>query len=111
MKPQTASTDGSVLGGVARVLMVWIALGAIIGLIWRGHITATVDSWSLLGLFLGASALLAPVYGGIVYFGARRREQPQTARGAGTATITLFVLGLAFAAILFLLLRALSGLH
>jgi hypothetical protein len=103
--------DGSALGGAGRVLGVWIVLGAIIGAIWRNRITAALQPLFLAGLYLGASALLAPVYGGILYFGARRRELRRAARGTGTAALTLFVLGLAFFVILGVLLKALSGLR
>jgi len=97
--------------GVTRVLGVWVVLAAIIGAVWRTRITATVDAWFLLCMFLGASALMSPVYGGFVYFGARRRELPRMARAAGIATITLFVLGLVCAGIILWLLKALSGLR
>lgn len=102
---------GRALDGAVRVLGIWIVLAAIIGAIWKTQITATVEPWFLLCLFLGTSALMSPVYGGLLYFGARRRELPHSARAAGAATIVLFVLGLAFAGFMLWFAKALNGMH
>ena len=99
------------ISGASRVLGLWVVLAAIIGAIWRTRITATVDAWFLLCMFLGASAVMSPVYGGFVYFGARRRELPRIARAAGITTITLFVLGLVCAGIMLWFLKALGGIR
>ena len=97
--------------GASRVLGPWIVLAAIIGAVWRTRITAPVDAWFLLCMFLGASAVMAPLYGGFAYFGARRRQLPRAARAAGIATIVLFALGLAGAAMMLWFLKALGGMR
>ncbi len=105
------NTSDSALTGASRVLGLWILFSALIGVIWRTRLHATIDSWFLLCMFLGASGCLAPVYGGLIYFGARRRAQPRSARAAGIATIVLFIVGLAFAGFLVWMLKALGGLR
>ena len=97
--------------GAGRVLGLWIVGAAIVGAIWRMRITAPVEAWFLLCMFLGASAVMSPVYGGLVYFGARRRELARAARGAGIATIALFVLGLVCSGYLLWFVKAVGGIR
>ena len=75
--------NDTALTGAVRVLGLWIVLGALIGAIWSMRLHSTVNSWFLVCVFLGASGALSPIYGGFIYFSARRREQKRTARGAG----------------------------
>ena len=105
------SANDTALSGATRVLGLWIVLGALIGAVWSTRLHSTVDSWFLVSVFLGASGALSPIYGGFLYFSARRREQTRTARGAGAVTITLFIFGLATAVIVLTMLKALSGLR
>ena len=82
--------------GAWRVLGVWVFLGAITFAVWwlRVQIQAR-DVWLLVCLSLAGMGLLSPVFGGIIYFGARRREQLPAARGALLTTITLLVISVA----------------
>src|SRR3954468_9508673 len=89
------TTDNHWTDGAWRVLGIWTVPSVIVCVLWsaRTHIMWS-DLWALLCASLAGIGMLSPVYGGIVYFGARRREQPQAARGALLTTITLLVVSL-----------------
>jgi len=90
MQRERSSSDGHWTDGALRVLAVWVFLSALIFAGWWLRIRITWrEVWFILGISLAGAGLLSPVFGGIVYFGARRREQPQAARGALLTTIAL----------------------
>lgn len=109
MKRVRANTNDSPLAGVTPILLVWVLGAALIGAIYRRQITRTIQWSFLLELFLTASGLLSPIYGGLVYFGARRRDQRRKARASAITTTTLFLVSLASAAVIFWLLRMLGS--
>ena len=112
MEPEPTS-ESHWTDGAWRVLGVWTLLGVIVCALWsaRTHIMWR-DLWILLCVSLAGMGMLSPVYGGIIYFGARRRAQPQAARGALLTTITLLVLSIALSAYgLWVFGRAMSALR
>ena len=111
LQQRDESRDDAALAGATRVLMVWAVAAALIGALYRQRITATVEWWFLLCIFLSMSGLLAPVYGGFVYFSARRRMQRRKARAAAITTAVIFLLSLVAAALVIWMLKALGHLR
>ena len=87
------SSGGSWSSGAVRVIIAWLLIAFAVWGAWM--LIQTGDrlrtSFVLIAMLV-ASAVFSPVYGGIAYAVARRRELPATARGALWTSVVLFIL-------------------
>ena len=87
------ATGGSWPSGMLRVLLAWLLVAFAVWGAWL--LVQTGDRMRtsfVLVAMLVASAVFSPVYGGIAYAVAKRRELPATAKGVLWTSVTLFVL-------------------
>jgi hypothetical protein len=81
--------------GAWPVVGIWVFFAAIIFAIWwaRTHIMVR-DLWILICASLAGTGTLVPLYGGFIYFRARRKMLKEAARGALYSSIVIFVLAI-----------------
>lgn len=95
--PYEVTSGGSWFSGAARVLVAWLAVAFAVWVGWMLVATGGTDhdrvrATFILVAMLVASAVFAPVYGGVAYAIAKRRALPATAKGVLWTSVILFVL-------------------